>query len=89
METLYKRRSLSPMASTISKGIIVQVVGKLVETLRGTGGYGAHRNEFYHMLITSGTRVRVAEFLIQNKVKADELICVQTDGVKLTRDIPW
>ena len=61
----------------------------MIETRVGRDGmvYGPLRNDLFHATITSQARIEVARFLIEHEVKADELLCVQTDGVKLTRDI--
>jgi hypothetical protein len=87
MEELYKWRSLSPLASSIMKGVANQLIGKLIET-KVTGDYGDLRNDLYHALILSQARVRVAEFLASNEVRPEELVVVQTDGCRLTRQIP-
>ena len=87
METLYQKRTVSGLADTVAKSIANSYIGKLIET-KVEGEYGKIRNDLYHALITSQARVEVARFLIANEVKPDELVCVQTDGVKLTKDIP-
>ena len=87
MADLYEQRQLSPLASSISKAIANSIIGKLIET-KVSGEYGPLRNDIYHALITSRARVQVGSFLIHNEVKADELVCVQTDGCRLTRQIP-
>lgn len=86
MAQMYEQRQLSPLANSISKAIANSLIGKLIET-KVSGEYGPLRNDIYHALITSRARVQVAEFLIQNQVKADELVCVQTDGCRLTREV--
>lgn len=86
MEQLYSQRGLSALAGSIMKGIANQLVGKLAET-RVDGQYGVLRNDIYHSLILEQCRIRVAEFLVQNEILPDELVAVQTDGVRLTRDI--
>lgn len=87
MDYLYQRRYKSDLASSIMKGVANQIVGKLIET-RVDGNYGELRNDIYHAIVLAQARIKVAEFLIQNEVRPNELICVQTDGVKLTRYIP-
>ncbi|MBU1173248.1 MAG: hypothetical protein KKD44_27090 [Proteobacteria bacterium] len=86
MEYLYQKRYRSELASTIMKGVANQLVGKLIET-RVDGDYGELRNDIYHALVLAQSRVRVAEFLVHNEVKNDELVVVQTDGARLTREI--
>ncbi len=86
MEYLYQKRYASDLSSTIMKGVSNQLIGKLIET-RVDGDYGELRNDIYHALILSKSRIKVAEFLIQNEVTPDELVAVQTDGVRLTREI--
>lgn len=86
MTVLYRKRAISPLAGSITKSIANSLVGKLIET-KVSGEYGVLRNDLYHATITSSARVQVAQFLLDNQVRADELVCVQTDGVKLTRDI--
>ncbi len=87
MEHLYQSRYRSDLTSSIMKGISNQLIGKLIET-RVDGEYGELRNDIYHSIILAKARIKVAEFLIQNRVQADELVCVQTDGVRLTREVP-
>lgn len=87
METLYQKRDITPLAKVVAKGIANSFIGKLIET-RVKTVYGPIRNDLYHALITSQARVEVAKFLIANKIRPDELICIQTDGCKLTRNIP-
>ena len=88
MEWLYTKRSWSEMASTICKTAANAVVGKLIERERGDGSVPEYRNQFYHALITAQTRCAITKFLVENEVKESELVTVQTDGVRLTRDIP-
>ena len=86
MDYLYQKRYKSELASSIMKGVANQLIGKLIET-RVDGDYGELRNDIYHALILSQARVKVAEFLIQNEVQKDELVAVQTDGVRLSRHV--
>ena len=90
MTSLYQGREGSPLARSVTKAIANSLIGKMVETRVGRDGmvYGPLRNDLYHATITSQARIDVAQFLIDHQVTADELCCVQTDGVKLTRDIP-
>ncbi len=90
MVQLYESRAISPLAGKVAKSIANSLVGKMIETRVGRDGmvYGPLRNDLYHATITSQARIEVARFLIEHEVKADELCCIQTDGVKLTRDIP-
>lgn len=87
MDTLFGMRSISPLAQTISKRTAVSIVGKLIET-HEDGSYVPYCNDLYHATILARARVQVAQFLIDNAVKEDELLCVQTDGVKVLKDIP-
>ena len=89
MERLYGLREVSPVASGVVKAVANQLVGKLVERLRWRNNTeGEIYNSVYHSLITSGCRVKVARFLLDNNVAKDELVCVQTDGCRITKDIP-
>jgi len=87
MNHLYSLRYRSDLTSSIMKGVANQLIGKLIET-RVDGDYGQLRNDIYHAIILSRARVKVAEFLINNEIHKDELVTVQTDGVRLTRYIP-
>ncbi len=87
MDTMYFKRSISPLASSASKGITNSLIGKLIET-RITGEYGPLRNDLYHAIITAAARIQIARFLVTNEITPDELVAVQTDGVRLTRRIP-
>ena len=89
MEYLYQRRGWSGMCSSITKNIANQLVGKLAEHLKWRGDReGELYNSVYHSLITTGGRVKVARWLLDNQVSKDELVCVQTDGCRVTKDIP-
>ena len=88
MEWLYTKRSWSEMASIICKTAANAVVGKLIEKERDDGSVPGYRNQFYHALITAKTRCAITKFIIENEVRENELITVQTDGVRILRDIP-
>jgi hypothetical protein len=89
MERLYNLRGMSPVASSVVKAVANQLVGKLVERLRWRNNTeGEIYNSVYHSLITSGCRVKVAHFLLGNDIGKDELVAVQTDGCRITKDIP-
>lgn len=93
MEWFYSRRMLSPMCSNICKGMSNGLIGKLIEVLKwkkdanGNPMLGDNYNVIYHALITSGTRVKVARWLLTNGVRRDQLLAVQTDGVRTLADI--
>jgi len=87
MDHLYQQRYKSELVSSIIKGVANQLIGKLIET-RVDGDYGKLRNDIYHALILSQARVKVAEFLLNNDVQKDELVAVQTDGVRMTKFVP-
>lgn len=86
MGEFYQQRHGSPLANSIMKGISNSLIGKLIET-KVSGEYGPLRNDIYHALITAGARIRVAQFLIDNDIKPRELVCIQTDGCRLTRQL--
>ena len=88
MRWLYEKRRWSEMSSTICKTAANAVVGKLVEKERDDGSVPEYRNQFYHALITAQTRCAITKFLVENEVREDELVTVQTDGVRLIRDVP-
>jgi len=89
MDYLYQRRGWSEMCSSITKNIANQLVGKLIERLKWRDNReGELYNSVYHSLITTGGRVKVARWLLDNQVGKDELVCVQTDGCRITRGIP-
>ena len=93
MKWFYDHRSVSPTCSTICKGMANQLVGKLAERLKwkldanGEPEYGELFNIIYHSLITCATRVKVARWLLDNGVERDQLLCVQTDGARILKDI--
>jgi hypothetical protein len=80
---LYDQRAISEMAGTVCKVAANAIIGKMIEKREDA----AYRNRFYHAQITASTRCQIARFLCANGIKNDELVAVQTDGVKLTRDI--
>jgi len=89
MEYLYQHRGWTEMCASITKNIANQLVGKLLERLKWRGNReGELYNSVYHSLITTGGRVKVARWLLDNKVSKDELVCVQTDGCRVAKDIP-
>ena len=85
MTHLYEQRSISDLASSISKGIGNQIIGKLIQKRDSDNSI---RNEIYHALITCGARCEITKFLIDNNIKASEIVAVQTDGVRVTRELP-
>jgi len=88
MDYLYQHRGWTEMCASVTKNIANQLVGKLIERLRWRGNReGELYNSVYHSLITTGGRVKVARWLLDNDVQKDELVCVQTDGCRVTRDI--
>ena len=88
MDYLYQRRGWTEMTASVVKAIGNQLVGKLIERLRWRGNAeGDLYNSVYHSLITTGGRVKVARFLLDNEIAKNELVCVQTDGVRITKDI--
>ena len=87
MHKLHAMRELSPIAARICKSLAVQIVGKLTET-RATGELGKLRNDVLHAIVVARNRIAVSRFLVDNKVKENQIVCVQTDGVKLTVDLP-
>lgn len=87
MDTLYGMRSVSSLAGTIAKRTANSIVGKLIET-HEDGSYVPYCNDLYHATILARARIQVAQFLVDHQVTAAELVCVQTDGVKVLKDIP-
>ena len=87
MHYLYDQRGISPLASSVMKGVANQLIGKLIET-KVTGDYGDLRNDLYHAIILAKARVKVAEFLVNNDVANIELVAVQTDGCRLSKYVP-
>jgi hypothetical protein len=89
MEYLYQHRGWSEMCASVTKNIANQLVGKLIERLRWRGNReGELYNSVYHSLITTGGRVKVARWLLDNDVQKQELVCAQTDGCRVTKAIP-
>ena len=88
MDYLYQHRGWSEMCASVSKNVANQLIGKLAEHLKWRGGMeGELYNSVYHSLITTGGRVKVARWLLDNRVGKDELVCIQTDGCRITKDI--
>jgi len=85
MNTLYEQRKISPLAASIAKGIANQMVGMLIERRDRDNGI---RNEIYHALITTRTRCEITKFLMERGIADEELVAVQCDGIRTTRDIP-
>jgi len=85
MNYLYDKRAISPLASSIAKGIGNQIVGKLIQRRESDNSI---RNEIYHALVTSGARCEITRFLVDNDIKPGELVSIQTDGVRTTRKLP-
>ena len=89
MDYLYQHRGWTPMCANVTKNIANQLVGKMIERLKWRGNReGELYNSVYHSLITTGGRVKVARWLLDNQVSKNELVVVQTDGCRLTKDIP-
>jgi hypothetical protein len=86
MHELFDMRAISDLAASSVKGIANQIIGKLIET-RVDGTYGQLRNDLYHALILAQARCKVSQFLLENNIGKDELVVVQTDGCRLTREV--
>jgi hypothetical protein len=90
MSDLYAGRSQSSLASYFLKRVMAGIIGRMLETRKKDGevtGYGELYNPIYHAIITSQTKIRVAEFIIQNGISASELVHVGVDGIKSTKRI--
>ena len=83
MNWLYEKRQWSDMASTVAKVAANAVIGKMTEKTEGA----KFLNHWYHAQITATTRCLITKFLVENDVKASEMLAVQTDGVRLNRNI--
>ena len=88
LEKFYIMRSKSNVAAMLGKQLAVQLIGDLIAKHENNPSYVGIRNEIYHATILARTRLKVARFLIENKITKDELICVQTDNCRLTRQVP-
>jgi len=88
MTRLYGMRELSPLAGRLCKSLAVQIVGKMAET-RATGELGKLRNDILHASVVANNRIVVSSFLISNRVLESQVVCIQTDGCKLTVDLPY
>jgi len=86
MNRLYDMREVSPLAGRLCKSLAVQIVGKLAET-RATGELGKWRNDILHCMVVARNRIAVSRFLIGNGVRPEQVVCIQTDGCKLTKDL--
>lgn len=84
LEWLFEQRRWGDMESKISKVCGNAIVGKMIEKHDGA----LYRNRFYHAIITAATRCAITRFLCDNGVKAREFLAVQTDGVRLSKNIP-
>ena len=86
MTSFYKQRVVAgDLLSQIIKRVIDGILGRL-------GEY--HQNEpteftnpVYHAMLRTGASLRVGQFLIQNEIRQDELIHVNTDGFHATRQL--
>ena len=87
MNDLFDMRGISILAAALTKSIANSIVGKMIET-HADRSYVPTRNDIYHATVLSQARVKVAQFLVDNDVKSREMVAVQTDGVKLLKDIP-
>lgn len=102
MSQLYEKRDsqneliqeLVELRSYFVKRIMTGLIGKLLETHRDEHGniieYGDLYNPIYHALCTTGTRLKVFEFLVSHNILREELVHIGVDGVKSTRyiDLP-
>ncbi len=92
MPKLYTERSQSPLASYFLKRVMNGIIGRMLEVRKDSGGntvkYSDLYNPIYHAIITSQTKIRVAEFIIQNGITEQELVHVGVDGIKSTHYLP-
>lgn len=85
MNKLYQMRSMSPLASSIAKGIGNQMVGMMIERRDRDNGI---RNEIYHASITAGARCEITKFLLENEIPDSNIVAIQCDGVRTTKELP-
>lgn len=92
MLKFFQSRAESPIASFFFKRVMNGLIGKLLETRKGSDGrisrYGDLYNPLYHSLITTATRMRVFEFIVNHNITREELVHIGVDGIKMTRHFP-
>jgi len=81
----------SKLRSYLLKRVLNGLIGKLLESRRDEKGnvieYGDLYNPIYHSLCTTGTRLRVFDFIVQNNITREQLVHVGVDGLKATCDL--
>ena len=94
MQEMFALRGDDDLSSYLVKRVMNGVIGKMLETRKDSQGnitdYGDLYNSIYHALCTAGTRLRVFDFIVKNRISNVELVHVGVDGIKTTRaiDIP-
>ena len=91
MQDMFALRGEDDLSSYLIKRVMNGVIGKMLETRKDSQGritdYGDLYNSIYHALCTTGTRLRVFDFIVKNHISNVELVHVGVDGVKATRDV--
>lgn len=85
MTVLFGQRELSPLMSYLGKRVLNGIIGRFGEYRKDKPV--SWTNPVYHSTIRTRASLQVGKFLINNDVKPDELIYVNTDGNYLTREI--
>lgn len=85
MNRLFGMRATNEFFTKISKSISVGISGKFGE-IKTDGSYGDYFNPIYRLMITDRARLKVAQFIYDNKLQ-ENLIGVMVDGVLADREI--
>lgn len=83
---LYQRRSGGILADRFAKKAANGLVGKMIEVHR-SGQYGDYYNPMWHAIATNRVSLKVGELLYNNSIQPDELISVDIDGCKVTKEL--
>jgi hypothetical protein len=85
MTELFQRRQESELMSMLCKRIIAGIIGKLGQYIDDKPT--PLTNPVYHSIIRNYAPLKVCQFLIDNEIRKDELIHINTDGFHTTRDL--
>lgn len=87
MHKYYEMRSHSELASMVCKRVIAGIIGRLGQFINDEPT--KYTNAVYHSLIKNTASLIVAKNIMQNGIKPEELLHVNTDGFHTTRKLDY
>jgi len=85
MNQYYQLRKGGDLTSMLCKRVINGLIGRLGQYIKDEPT--PYTNPIYHSTIRNGASLLVGEFIVHNEITQDELLHVNTDGIRITRKL--